>query len=231
MLSQFELIDLSVPLHESMPTWTGIQGFSKETTLTYKEGGAWAMEYKFVSNAGTHMDAPSHFSEGHKNIMDLPLENFAVSAAVINLADKMSENLQFTLQDFEMYEKTHGKIPEKSIVLGCSGWSSKYWESQAKYRNADKFDNKRFPIFHDEVVDLLLERNIVGIGIDTFSPDLPDAHNVHHKLLSAGKYIIENLTNLEKLPPKGAYIFCAPIKMKDVPESPVRAVAFVPKKR
>jgi len=44
----------------------------------------------------------------------------------------------------------------------------------------------------------------------------------------AGRYGLQCLTNLDLLPPTGAVIFCAPLKIKNGSGSPIRALALVP---
>ena len=64
-----------------------------------------------------------------------------------------------------------------------------------------------FPSVSASVADLLISRNVVGIGIDTLGPDLPSSgFPVHQAILGAGKYIVENIANLEKMPRTGAYV-------------------------
>jgi len=42
-----------------------------------------------------------------------------------------------------------------------------------------------------------------------------------------GKYILENLTNLDQLPPNGASLIALPLKIEGGAESPIRAVGVV----
>ena len=88
-----------------------------------------------------------------------------------------------------------------------------------------------FPSFSAKATELLIERNIAGIGIDTLSPDTGalGMFPAHQIMLSAGKFIIENLTNLKLLPAFGAQIIALPLKIKDGPESPARVIAIVQK--
>jgi kynurenine formamidase len=43
----------------------------------------------------------------------------------------------------------------------------------------------------------------------------------------AGRYGLQCLTNLDLLPPTGAVIVCAPLKIKNGSGSPIRALALV----
>ncbi len=62
---------------------------------------------------------------------------------------------------------------------------------------------------------MLDNRNIRGIGIDTLSYDYGPSHNypVHQLLLrDHGKWALENLNNLDKIPAVGGFMIVAPIK-------------------
>lgn len=67
-----------------------------------------------------------------------------------------------------------------------------------------------------------------AIGIDTLSPNRPeDSFKVHKTFLGAGKIIIENVANLDSMPPTGSFVMVLPIKIKDGTEAPVRIVGFI----
>ena len=71
--------------------------------------------------------------------------------------------------------------------------------------NADDKAVMHFPGYGADAARLLVERGVVGIGIDTLSLDHgPSADFATHKImLAAGKYRIENLANLDPLPVRG----------------------------
>ena len=177
---------------------------------------------------GTHMDSPSHFIEGGKGISQIPLEELIVPLRVIDLTARHCPDLRLTPEDLVSHEKKYGKIPKKSLCVAYTGWS-KYWKDPSKYRNPDARGIMRFPSYTKESAEFLLEREISGIGIDTLSPDAADSDfAVHHLILGAGKYIIENFTHLDLVPPAGATLLALPLKITEGAESPIRAVALVP---
>jgi hypothetical protein len=66
------------------------------------------------------------------------------------------------------------------------------------------------------------------LGMDTPSPDRAP-YQVHQSLLSAGIYIIENLTNLNKLTGEKYFeIISLPLKIK-ANSSPARVLARIPR--
>jgi kynurenine formamidase len=44
----------------------------------------------------------------------------------------------------------------------------------------------------------------------------------------AGRYGLQCLTNLDRLPPTGAVVFAAPLKIRNGSGSPLRVLALVP---
>lgn len=226
LLQNYSLVDLTHPIDGSVPTWTGSCGFSHEVKRDYDKGIR-VLAYKMHSSVGTHMDAPSHFFKDGKNIADIPLEQLIVPACVIDVTAKANAYYSISPEDIEFFEERYGNIPPNSFVIGYTGWQ-RFWKEKEKYRNISSNGINQFPVFALETAQLLLKRGIVGIGIDTFSPDPADSDNPVHKcLLGAGKYIVENLTNLDQLPPLGSLVILFPLKISVGTESPIRAAALV----
>ena len=55
---------------------------------------------------------------------------------------------------------------------------------------------------------LLEDRHVVGLAIDTISIDHGPTsdYSTHYKWLPAGRWAVENLANLSKLPPSGSTV-------------------------
>ncbi|MBS0605098.1 MAG: cyclase family protein [Verrucomicrobia bacterium] len=232
VLGQFEAVDLTHTLDGSAPTWTGGCGFSHEVKMDYDQGVR-VLSYKCHAGVGTHMDAPSHFIKGGANMADIPLEQLIVPACVLDLSSKMHPDMFVMPEDILEYERKWGRIPENTLVLAYTGWE-KYWKDSDRYRNADSSGKMHFPGFHVQTADLLLDRKIAGIGIDSLSPDgsnnKPANHfPVHEAILGAGRYIIENVAHLSKMPPCGAYALALPMKIAVGAEAAMRLVGLIPK--
>ncbi|MES1222533.1 MAG: cyclase family protein, partial [Bacteroidota bacterium] len=137
---------------------------------------------------------------------------------------KAHENFRVSIEDILDFEKMYGVIPRNSLVIIYTGWS-KHWSDAQKYRN-----NLIFPSITSDAAHLLLDRYIVGLGVDTLGPDIPThGFPVHKALLNAGKYIIENIANAEKMPPLGGWCIGLPLRIKDAAESPMRLIGLIPK--
>ena len=77
---------------------------------------------------------------------------------------------------------------------------------------------------------LLKERNVVGLAVDTLSLDpgnskrFQDARDV---AAVAGRWGIENIANLDKVPATGATLVAGVPKVKDATGAPARILALV----
>ena len=73
----------------------------------------------------------------------------------------------------------------------------------------------------------------MGVGVETVGTDAGAAGGfdppfpVHHFVLGAGKYGLTQLANLAELPPVGAVVIVAPLKLVGGTGSPTRALALV----
>jgi kynurenine formamidase len=85
-----------------------------------------------------------------------------------------------------------------------------------------------FPGFSREVCEFLLkERDVAGLGVDTLSLDFGASKDfAAHKLwLGAGKWVLECVANLSKLPPAGAIVFVGAPKILGASGGPTRVLA------
>ena len=223
--SRCQLIDLTHPLDEKAPTWNGSCGFRHEIKMDY-DRGLRVLSYKCHAGVGTHMDAPSHFVPGGKNIGDIPLEVLIVPCCVLDLSARCSADLVVSEKDIIQFEEEFGDLAEGCLFFAYTGWA-KYWQFPEKYRNVDGSGVMHFPIYSKGAAEHLLKRKVVGLGIDTFSPDPQESHfPVHHLMLGAGKYILENVANLNLMPPVGAYVINFPLNIRVGTESAVRLVGI-----
>lgn len=228
LIATLQAIDLTHKIDENTRVWDGSCGFSYQLTGDYNKGGFRGQEFTIRSCLGTHMDSPAHCFEGALDCSAIKLENCIVPAYVIDISSKAHEEYVISKDDIQQFEVTYGTIQKNSFVFFSTGWS-KRWSDPASFRN-ERNGIPRFPSVSEDAALFLLEREIVGMGIDTLSPDKFDNNApVHKLLLDSGKYIIENVANLENMPPANAYIIALPLKINGAVESPIRLVGLAPK--
>ncbi|MEI8130543.1 MAG: cyclase family protein [bacterium] len=223
------IIDLTHTISSKTPTFDGGCGFYLSTTVDYHECTEpnlfRVQKIDMRAGIGTHIDAPAHCIEGGETIESLKLENLVTACVMIAVDTGGEETFRILPEIVEAFEKTHGQIASNSFVIFYTGWD-KYWDTAEKYLN----DHKS-PSIDVRTAELLLARNVSGIGIDTLSADSgAEDFPVHRAVLGAGKYLVENIANASKLPSVGAQSIVLPMKIQDATESPVRLIALVPSK-
>lgn len=222
----YHIIDLSHTLHEDIPSWNGSCGFQHQVRLDYKDCKS---EVKFRvqqmtmhAGIGTHIDAPSHCKEGESSVESLILDNLIAPCSRIDVSDRANANYSLTADEVLAFEKKHGEIKPNSFFIVYTGWE-KHWKTPEKYCN-----DHIFPCVSKEAAELLLERDVAGLGIDTLSPDRPEnGFPVHQLLLGNNKYIVENIACAKRLPPNNSFSLALPIKAKGLTEAPIRLVGLV----
>jgi len=187
-------------------------------------------------HTGTHFDAPIHWHTGKdlpNNAVDtLPPQDMIAPACVIDCSAEAAKDADFllTVPMVEAWEAKHGRIPERHWVLLRTDWSKKNFRDYANLKE----DGAHTPGPNAEVMRWLVhERGIIGFGTETsgsdcgraFPPDPPLP--AHHYLHGAGRYGLQCLCNLDQLPPTGAMIVSAPLKIENGSGSPLRVLALV----
>jgi kynurenine formamidase len=226
-----KMIDLTHTLEKGIPQFSEAQPFTVTELSDYRHGYL-LRAISTSEHIGTHIDAPAHFFENKRTLEGIPVRDFVGYAVVINLTEDSRRNADYelTLADLKEWEKIHGPIKRDSIVILRTGWESR-WFRPREFLNKDRNGVMHFPGFSCEVVDYLAHNRAVrALGTDTLSIDPGRSTDfcAHKILLNTNKYAIEALTNLEKLPPRGATIVIAPIKVGSGSGAPARVFAWLP---
>ena len=158
---------------------------------------------------------------------------------VVRVSEKVkgNRNYQFSVKDILDWEKEHGVITENSIVLIDTG-SSKLWPNLKEYmgteeRGQEAVSKLKFPGIHPDAAKFLAtRRKIKAVGLDSPSIDFGGSKlfKTHQILFEKNIPGLENVANLDKLPPKGFTIIALPMKIKGGSGGPLRIVAFIPAK-
>jgi kynurenine formamidase len=183
---------------------------------TIKDNGVEANSWKIHEHLGTHTDAPNHFIQGQKSLDQIELKDLIVPLEVIDIEEKAKKNhdAELTIDDIKSFEKQFGRIPGHSCVMMYSGWE-KYLKDSS-FVGLDSKQVKHYPGFSNDAIKFLVdERNIAGIGVDvlSFDPGIDENYTGHKILFAAGKWGVECVANLNKIPKTGATIIVAAPKV------------------
>jgi len=227
------VIDLTHTLDDRSPNWEGTEQspFHAEELGNLARDGYYSRSFTTEEHYGTHLDAPAHFAADGWTVEQIPAERLVRPLAVLNVRAKamLDSDYVVSLQDVADWERQHGAIPEGAVVMAYTGWEE-YWGSQARYRNEQPDGLTHYPGFGLEAAEFLVnERHVVGLGIDTMSVDIgtTTTYPVHLFTSQAGLYHLENVAGLSLLPPVGATLVVAPLKLEAGSGAPARLLALV----
>ena len=235
------LVDLSHPYDDRAIYWPTSDRFRLEKVADGITPGGYyyAANNVFTSeHGGTHLDAPLHFAAGHHAVDQIPLERLIGPAAIVDVSDSAERDAdyQVTVNDLQRSEREHGEISKDAILLIRTGYSSR-WPDAGRYmgtaeRGPEAVAKLHFPGLHPDAARwLVANRPIKAIGIDTASIDYGQStlFESHRVLYERDVPAFENLTALERLPPRGAMVIALPMKIKGGSGAPLRAVGILPR--
>lgn len=251
-------MDLSHPLNNDTLHWPEAEGFTyiklvdEERSFSY-DGSKYHVKqdsFRMSTHAGTHIDAPSHFSRKGWNVNDIPLWRLVdVPLVVVDLRDlpdikfRGLEGRNETVTNY--IEKKHlpSDIAPGSVVVVYTGISELYDLNPDRYFTTSKDRDRRklnLPGFSMEAANYLVEREVFGVGIDTLSVDSSNTLSLevrdplaHHIFSTNNIYMLENLSSklkilaeIQKTDPSAKFtITTLPLAIEGASGSPVRVIA------
>ncbi len=234
--SAVNLLDLTYPLSPDSLYWPTGAPFTHEYSGGISEGGYWYASGSFSSpeHLGTHLDAPIHFGEEGWTSAAIPVRRLIAPAIVIDISAAAAADADavVTPADIEDWESRNGRVPMSSVVIVRTGWASKWPDWNAYYGSETPQDvsTLHFPGVSAEAAGVLVDRGVVGVGIDTASidPGNSSTFEAHQVLAAANIYNLENLTGVDNLPELGFGVIALPMKIEGGTGGPTRVVAVLP---
>jgi kynurenine formamidase len=243
---KLRVVDLTMPLSPETPViplpaqWSNTPLFTLRELSRYdSRGPAWYWNaFETGEHTGTHFDAPVHWVSG-KDLPDnsvdrIPVRNFIAPACVIDVTAEVRHDPDFLLTPDHVreWEASYGRIPAGAWVLLRTGWSKR---ADAKsYLNIGE-NGPHTPGWSKECSEFLArERDVLGVGVETVGTDAGQAAAFdppfanHYIMHGNGKLGLASLCNLDQLPPTGAVIIAAPLKIVNGSGSPLRVIAITP---
>jgi kynurenine formamidase len=242
---QIRVIDLTQTLRPSTPViglpppFAQTKPFELSLISRYDDNGpAWYWNnIACGEHTGTHFDAPIHWitgkdrSDGATDTIDV--QRLVAPACVIDCSKEAARDELFLLtpKHIMAWEKEHGEIPPGAWVLMRTDWSKR--ADPATFLNM-KEDGPHVPGPNADAIRFLVEeRDVNGWGVEAVGTDAGQAFGfeppfpAHALMHGANKFGLASLTNLDQLPPTGAVIVTAPLKIENGSGSPLRVLALV----
>lgn len=226
-----DVVDLTHPFSASLPVYPGYKPVQVRARSTIAQNGFANNEVTFDEHTGTHVDAPSHFVPGAVSGDRLPVDRLIAPLAVIAIADRAAKDPDtlVTVDDILQWETRHGRVPAGALVAMHAGWDARA-TSADRFLNRDAKGTLHAPGFSEQAARFLVaERDICGVGVDTLSLDAGAAQKfvAHLAILGAGKYGVELMANLGRVPPSGATVIVGAPKHEGASGGPARVLAVI----
>jgi arylformamidase len=208
------VVDLTHAFDNGMPVFPGLPDPAFESASTVEADGFALTRYAMVNHIGTHIDAPSHRIAGGDSLDEIGLERLVTDAVTIDVSRRAPHG-EISLAELEPQLE---RIRPGDLVLFLS-------DNARNYGRAAYWTEYSYPGV--EAAEALIARGVSGVGFDGPSAD-PVASTtfvMHDVWLGAGRVIIENLCNLDLVPPRFP-IVVAPFKVAHANGAPARVLAL-----
>ncbi|KGA44419.1 Kynurenine formamidase [Yersinia frederiksenii] len=189
-------VELNHPLETGMQTYPGLSDVEIYKTAPRYPNGALIDGIKFLGISATYIDSPYHADEKGMKISDYPLEKLV--------------NLPIVVV----------KLPANSHVFDVSSFKNLDVKGKAVLLNTGKSKefgtpeySKNPPYMTTEAANWLVNNHASLVGIDALLVDnfnKNDTIPVHDILLKNGIVIAEDMTNIDAVAGKDAYLTAVP---------------------
>ena len=241
------IVDLTHTLSAGFPTlvlppqFGQVWPFKLETISKYDQAGpGWYWNnFSCGEHTGTHFDAPAHWITGKdhpSNTVDtIACKNFVAPAAVVDASGEVASDPDWllTVEFLEEWEASNGRIQAGAWLVFRTDWSNRI-SDPSSFLNLQE-DGAHTPGPTQDAVEWLIhKRDVHGFAVETINTDAgqschwPVPYPCHTLMHGANRYGLQCLRNLDQLPPTGALILSAPLKIKSGSGSPLRVLALVP---
>jgi kynurenine formamidase len=218
------LVELSHVVRDGMVTFPGLPAPAVTAFRTHEQsrehyapGTEFAIDsITMVGNTGTYVDSPYHRYETGDDLAALPLERLAnLPAVVVRVIGADQRGVS------RMTLAALGDLRGAAVLIHTG--------------DAERFGTPEYAteaaFLTRSAAEHLVEAGVALVGIDSVNIDSMDdpARPAHTVLLAAGVPIVEHLTGLDQLPPRGARFTATPPRVAHFGSFPVRAFAEIPR--
>ena len=233
LLGRSTVVDLSHRLTPDFPLFPVYDPVRVAEKFSCSEDGFFVRSWAFDEHSGTHVDAPAHFSDEAATVDRIDPAELVLPVVVVDVRDAVARDDDTAIGPDAVldWERRHGALPERCALFALTGWGERVQDPVA-YLNADETGTLHMPGFSGALADFLREERpgVRAIGLDTPSLDIGPSTDfpAHVSWLPSGRYGIENLANLDRLPPSGAVVVVGAPTFAGGSGGPTRVLALVP---
>ena len=182
-----------------------------------------------ASESTTRLYAPIGGPREKRTVAQIPLRDLFLLTVVVDvkaMVDRQGD-YRVSVEDLQAWERKHGRIPKRSVVLLRTGIPATAGETDRPRPEGPS--PSALPGFQPAALAFLLQqREIRGVGQDSpMVHPVPAGSGDSTPTGRAGIMQVENLTNLDRLPPKGAKLIIAPLRLAE-DSAPARVIAILP---
>ena len=236
---QLRWVELSHPLTNDSPYWSGIPAGSVELGKVVFDWGNPMLEcriqtFKFPGQFGTHIDFPGHFDKNGVLSSAYGVKDGVFPLCVIDITDKVKEDVHYAVkpEDIMAWEEKYGPIPDGAFVALRTDWY-KNWPDMNALSGIAEDGSENFPGWSLDALKYIYEtRNAAANGHETLDTDASaEAAKAgdlacERYVLEKGKLQVEVLQNLDQAAPAGAVIVVSWPRIEDAVGLPVRVFAI-----
>jgi arylformamidase len=212
MTARGTIIDISPALTPGIAVWPGDTPLSREVLCTVEDGASVTLStLRATVHLGAHADGVNHYGGGAAGIETFSLERYLGVCHVVRArAERRAGGMRVTAADLEC-DLAAIRHPR---VLICTGTFPDFTNWNTDFAGLDP-----------ALVDLLADRGVTLVGVDTPSVDVQESKDLpaHKRFLARGVSILEGL-RLAHVAPGEYELIALPLPLVGFDASPVRAV-------
>ncbi|REJ77499.1 MAG: cyclase family protein [Acidobacteria bacterium] len=195
-----KIFDVSVPISSTTPVYEGDPQVDVSIKMSLEKGDIANVSGICLGvHTGTHVDAPNHFIEGTKRVVDLDLATLIGPCTVVEVPSEV----------MAIDAGLASSFPDAERLL-IKSRNSEFWSDLSQGFRKD------FTYIEPDAAKVLVNRGVKLVGIDYLSVEAFDAESpdTHITLLEKEVIILEGL-DLRQVEPGQYELVCLPMKFAD----------------
>ncbi|NLN41761.1 MAG: cyclase family protein [Clostridiales bacterium] len=199
------IIDISMPIHIDMPVYKNRDEKRPNIQVVrdFSRGSVYESRLSIDMHTGTHIDAPLHMIEGGEDLRVYPIERSVSPCRVLDLT-----HIEDSITKDDLIKKEF-ESGEFLLFKTKNSWDEEF--------------NPNFIYLEKSGAEYLVEKGVIGAGIDSLGIERNQPNHETHKTLLSNKIMILEGLRLKHVDEGSYVLIAAPLNIPGVEASPVRA--------